>query len=275
MRSILDQHNFFPCIWRKKMRRLLYLGAIGLLALSNVVLVYFVTRLLGTDPVATEYGSFINAPPKVELLDDGVNVKLLKDFGYRDRRHSLWIAPKGYLSNGASIPWQLWAIVGSPLQGKYRNAAIIHDAACEAREHPPQDVHRAFYEACRCGGLDEGHAKLLYCGVVAGCPSWELVPVQEERVMTVTKLIPEQRVREVIDPVTGEKREETYTVHIPVVEEKTYTVVLHVPTAISTAAPGMSDADIDAMRGFIESKNPSLDEIDTWANARRRSGDEP
>ena len=134
----------------------------------NMLLGFFVARLLWPDAAGTSYGSFINAPPKASFNGNGRDIKLLEDFAYRDRRKAIWLAPKGYVSNGASIPSFLWSIVGAPFEGKYRNAAIIHDAACDAKEKPPADVHLAFYEACRSGGLSEVHAKILYTGVLLG-----------------------------------------------------------------------------------------------------------
>ena len=37
-------------------------------------------------------------------------------------------APQGMITDGASIPRFFWRIIGSPLSGKYRQAAVIHDA---------------------------------------------------------------------------------------------------------------------------------------------------
>ncbi|MCP4410913.1 MAG: DUF1353 domain-containing protein [Gammaproteobacteria bacterium] len=39
-----------------------------------------------------------------------------------------YTAPKGMETDGASIPRFFWRLVGSPLSGKYRQAAVIHDA---------------------------------------------------------------------------------------------------------------------------------------------------
>jgi hypothetical protein len=37
------------------------------------------------------------------------------------------VVPKGFVTDFASIPRFLWAIVGGPADGKYRLAAVIHD----------------------------------------------------------------------------------------------------------------------------------------------------
>jgi len=41
----------------------------------------------------------------------------------------VFLAPKGMRTDGASIPRFFWRVVGSPFTGKYRRAAIFHDAA--------------------------------------------------------------------------------------------------------------------------------------------------
>lgn len=41
------------------------------------------------------------------------------------------VVPKGYVSNGASIPSLLWPIVGSPFLPEFMAAALIHDMMCD------------------------------------------------------------------------------------------------------------------------------------------------
>jgi hypothetical protein len=50
------------------------------------------------------------------------------------------------------------------------------------------------------------HAKVLYTGVLLGGPRWNLVPREDSIPQTVTKYVPEERTKEVTDPVTGEKK---------------------------------------------------------------------
>ena len=246
-------------------------GKYGLVAsvAANVLLGAFVARQFWADPASTHYGEFINSPPKVSLSDNGRDITLLEDFGYRDRRNTLWVAPSSYVSNGASIPRALWTAVGSPLEGKYRNAAIIHDAACDAMKKPPADVHTAFYEACRCGGLGEWDAKLLYAGVIIGCRRWQLVPEKKTRSHTVATIVAETRVKTVLDPETGEPKEVTYTVQVPVAETKESHYTVFVPQEV----PGVpvEESDVEAIKTFFEDRHPSVKEIDAWIESRTTS----
>ena len=118
---------------------------------------------------------------------------LLEDFSYLDPGQKRWDAPKQSVVNGASIPQAFWSVIGGPFEGKYRNASVVHDVACEKMSENWQDVHRMFYEACRCGGVDESKAKLMYWAVYHFGPRWK--PVHETfkapggKMKTVTRWI--------------------------------------------------------------------------------------
>lgn len=67
-----------------------------------------------------EFGTLI-------LKDVGPMFQLECDFAVHDDQSS-YIAPKGTLTDGASIPRFFWRIIGPPMTGRYRKAAVIHDA---------------------------------------------------------------------------------------------------------------------------------------------------
>jgi hypothetical protein len=246
---------------------------VSLSLLLNLVLGVVAARYFQRPGAGTEYGSFINAPPKVVLGENGRDIELLDDFGYIDRRNTIWTAPKGYVSNGASIPPALWSLVGGPLDGRYRNAAIIHDKACDERTRPAEDVHLAFYEACRCAGLGDFHAKVLYAGILVGGPRWQLVAEQVTKSETVTSFVPRQETREVVDPVTGETKTVTTTVRVPMMENRARTVTVMVPE--DTPNPPLGQDDVEAIRRYIESENPSAGQIDQWVRSRAGAQAEP
>ncbi len=115
---------------------------------------------------------FFSGRPKFELLDGGRKIKLLEDFSYTDPQARAWVAPAGWIVDGASIPGAFGSIIGGPLDGPYRNAAIIHDVACDQKTAPWEDVHLTFYHALRCGGVGEIEAKILYYAVYQFGPRW-------------------------------------------------------------------------------------------------------
>jgi hypothetical protein len=120
------------------------------------------------------FGRF-DGPVHVEFGADGRTMKLLQDVVYIDPSGLQWKARKGYATDGASIPRAFWTVVGAPFEGKYRNAAVIHDQYCSDSDHGLrtwQDVHRMFYFALRTSGVTEVQAKVLYIAVLLGGPRW-------------------------------------------------------------------------------------------------------
>jgi hypothetical protein len=125
-------------------------------------------------PSTTDFGRFEG--DVVALWDaDGRHMTLREDFAYIDSRGQRWLAPAGTVVDGASIPRLFWTVIGSPFAGRYRNASVVHDIECDEMRSPWQDVHRMFYEACRCGGVDEAQAKIMYYAVYHFGPRWQSV----------------------------------------------------------------------------------------------------
>jgi hypothetical protein len=106
-------------------------------------------------------------------LPDGRNMQLIQRFAYIDPRGKEWVAPKDSIVNGASIPGFLWSSIGGPYEGQYRHASVVHDVACEEMTSKWEDVHKMFYEACRCGGVSDAKAKTMYYAVYNFGPRWQ------------------------------------------------------------------------------------------------------
>lgn len=91
-----------------------------------------------------------------------------------------WAAPKGTLTDGASIPPVFIPVIGNPTAPRFAQAAALHDAYCgvgneqgamyHSREWP--QVHRMFYDALRVGGTPERKAKLMFAAVYLAGPRW-------------------------------------------------------------------------------------------------------
>ena len=108
----------------------------------------------------------------VEFLPDGRLVKLVKDFGFIDKKKVRWDVPAGAIVDGASIPRALWSLIGGPFEGQYRTASVIHDWYCDVRSRPWRSVHRVFYDIMRVCGVGEPLALVMYGGVYWGGPRW-------------------------------------------------------------------------------------------------------
>ena len=205
-----------------------FLGGIVLLGIGY--LVYWSARD-GKD--VENWGEF-SGSPKSEWLDDGRKMKLLEDFTYADRRKKSWTAPRDSIVDGASIPRLLWTVVGGPLEGPYRNASIVHDVGCDQKQADSDAVHLMFYEACRCGGVAETKAKLLYAAVHYFGPSWTIAE----------KTVRDAQGRTVV--------ERTVRTELPRVQMN------RVPTA---GAPP-SDAELLArLENYINKHNPTIEQL--------------
>lgn len=147
------------------------------------------------------------------------NMELLRDFWFRDPAGTTWLAPKGSVVNGASIPAPLWSTVGSPYTGAYRRASIVHDVACDQAVHAPDPkaaraaADHMFYQACRAGGCPASQAELLYVGVRLGAwmpyvPLWSksLQPMHEALLATDRTMpdVPEESLRTTYREIAAE-----------------------------------------------------------------------
>lgn len=117
---------------------------------------------------------FIGQPVTL-WADDGRTMVLTQPYGYVDADGRTWEAPAGWLVDGASIPRLAWTIVGGPLEGAYRNASIIHDVACDKKQAPWDEVHKAFYQGMRAMNVGRLQAKLMYAAVYHLGPRWPVI----------------------------------------------------------------------------------------------------
>jgi len=108
---------------------------------------------------------------QAEFLPDGRSMSLLRDFSFTDSDGYVWTARVKDQFNGASIPRVFWGVTGGPFDGQFRDAAVIHDSACEhPLRHLPRthkQAHRAFYEGMIKRKVPEPTAQLMYAAVYA------------------------------------------------------------------------------------------------------------
>ena len=112
----------------------------------------------------------------VELVD-GIEfahkLRLLDDIAFTDAGGKVWLARKGGILDGESVPRELYSMGGLPYLAEYRKAAVVHDYFCRVRTEPWRPVHRMFYHASVVEGASETQAKALYAVVYAGGWRWE------------------------------------------------------------------------------------------------------
>jgi Protein of unknown function (DUF1353) len=127
-----------------------------------------------TEPAPGGWGRF-SGPVRAEWHGDR-KMRLLDDVKYVEPDGKEWLAPKGSIIDGASIPRGFWSLVGGPFEGGYRDASVIHDVACDRRDAKWEDVHSMFYRAMRASGVGRKKAKILFTAVWHYGPRWSAPP---------------------------------------------------------------------------------------------------
>jgi hypothetical protein len=100
-------------------------------------------------------------------------LRLLDDFSFRDEHGRVWTAPRGAVLDGWSVPRELRALPGLPLDNEYRKAAVLHDFYSRTRTEPWQAVHRMLHAAALAEGIPPAEASVLYMTVYASGWRWE------------------------------------------------------------------------------------------------------
>jgi hypothetical protein len=114
-------------------------------------------------------------------LKDGRNMSLVEPLEFVSSDCRRWVAPKGAVTDGASIPQFFWTVLGGPYEDKYREAAVIHDYYCTIRTRKCTSVHSVFYQAMLVSGVNERRAWLFYEAVSRFGPKWPDPPIDDPR----------------------------------------------------------------------------------------------
>lgn len=234
--------------------------------------VFLIVFAWATTSAAQGFGNFIGKVV-AEWLDDGRKMKLVEPFAYIDPVGSRWDAPKGWIVDGASIPRVAWSVIGGPFEGQYRNASVIHDVACDQKQRPWRDVHRAFYTAMLAAQVDTIKAKIMYGAVYQFGPRWERqVKLSDIPIQSVEPAIAQVRASAAL----GE-HVETQVSAIPrwgcpkrlacdspmnLPPNKANVTAIFRPELPSVS--GDTSAEFQKLKLFIESSNPSIEVIEAY-----------
>ena len=115
---------------------------------------------------------------KVNIIKEDVFI-LLEDvtveaLGYRIR------VKKGFDFNGASIPQALWSVYGNPLSGKFRIAALVHDALYASQKVSRELADAIFLDLMKQHEVGYLKRQTMYYAVrSAGWYSWKQLTKEE------------------------------------------------------------------------------------------------
>ena len=105
---------------------------------------------------------------RTQWCDDGVHMIVLEELTFTDADGRVWKVPAGFVTDGASIPDEFWSLIGSPFTGKYRVAAVFHDAAYATLGVLKSHADNMLYEAMIALGCSRLTADVIYEGVRVG-----------------------------------------------------------------------------------------------------------
>lgn len=126
------------------------------------------------------FGSVSHKTPEYVKKNNGI-IMLTEDITFVDIDNRKWVAKKGTLSDGASIPIIFQTLYGDPMDEKLFIPAILHDYWCDKRnlinnpdrvKFTSREVNIMFYQALRHFGVDEQKAIEMFVAVELGGPSW-------------------------------------------------------------------------------------------------------
>ena len=75
--------------------------------------------------------------------------------------------PKGFITDGMSIPKWLQPVIGEPFEGNTLRAAIVHDYLCHYQGEPQAFTHGIFREILKLDGVSAWRRNAAWLGVVA------------------------------------------------------------------------------------------------------------
>ena len=104
--------------------------------------------------------------------EPGGTMILNDDFSFIDSRDVTWIAHKGDIIDGASIPKIFKRIIGGSFRSSYLPAAVLHDVYCASKSRPQKDTSRMFYQAMITNEVNPLKAWLMYEAVYRFGPQW-------------------------------------------------------------------------------------------------------
>ena len=130
--------------------------------------------------------TFGNAPPTVgaEAIQipgkPHLYARLVTPVSFTDPSGTVWTAPSGTLTDGASIPPVFVPLIGEPRSTEFFSPAALHDAYCGAgneqlnqfRARSWEETHRMFYHGLRAAGVPPAKAKVMFAAVYLGGPRW-------------------------------------------------------------------------------------------------------
>jgi len=104
-------------------------------------------------------------------LKKSLLVKTGKEISYKAKKlfsfeYEIYI-PKGFITDGMSIPKWLQPVIGEPFEGNTLRAAIVHDYLCNSKSESQAFTHGVFKEILKLDGVSAWRRNAAWLGVVS------------------------------------------------------------------------------------------------------------
>ena len=104
-------------------------------------------------------------------LKKSLLVKTGKEISYKAKKlfsfeYEIYI-PKGFITDGMSIPKWLQPVIGEPFEGNTLRAAIVHDYLCNSKSESQAFTHGVFKEILKLDGVSKWKRNAAWLGVVS------------------------------------------------------------------------------------------------------------
>lgn len=96
-------------------------------------------------------------------LKKSLLVKTDEEFIYKKEIY----IPKGFITDGMSIPKWLQPVIGEPFEGNTLRAAIVHDYLCHYQSESQAFTHGIFREILKLDGVSKWKRNAAWLGVVS------------------------------------------------------------------------------------------------------------
>lgn len=108
--------------------------------------------------------------PVIQQIGSSRNYRLIMDYKARIYRNVYLLIAKKFVYDGASIPFWLWWLLGSPFDYSF---AIIHDALYKSKLLPRHKADWIFLKVCKVKGVSWWRRWLIYIGLrLFGWVTW-------------------------------------------------------------------------------------------------------
>jgi hypothetical protein len=99
------------------------------------------------------------------MMPGGHDWRIDDEFAYTASDGTKITVPGGTITDGASIPRLFWRMIGGPMTGKFRRAAVVHDYLYSTHKLSREKSDWIFLDAMRTDGVSWWKRRAMWAAV--------------------------------------------------------------------------------------------------------------